>query len=294
MTADASRRSPAGWLGLLVRGMAMGVAEIVPGVSGGTIAFITGIYHEFVRTLAGFGLGSLRLLATAGPVAFWRHHNLSFLLVLAVGMLVSIVLFARLLGHWLMVVPTLVWGFFFGLIVMSVVQIGRGLAPRDLLRFGAIGCLAGLLLTAVDPLQQQTAQWVFFVGGVIAVSAWMLPAVSGSFMLLILGLYQPTIEALNGWRWGVLLSLAAGCVTGVLAFSKALSWMLSRHREPLVATLTGFMAGSVVRLWPWTYDGQLLTPGAYQLTAGNDALVLAACVAAVAGAGAVWLLSRME
>ena len=134
----------------------MGVAEVVPGVSGGTIAFITGIYHELVTTLAGFRPASVRVLVTAGPVAFWQQHNLAFLVVLVAGMATSVLLFARLIGFWLDVVPTLVWGFFFGLIAASVFQIGRGRPARTLAAFGAIGLGAGASLLLLDPLPADT------------------------------------------------------------------------------------------------------------------------------------------
>ena len=281
------------WIGLLGRGMAMGVAEVVPGVSGGTIAFVTGIYDELVRTLAGFSAQSLNTLFRQGPVAFWRERNLGFLLALLLGMMVSIVLFARLLSHWLASVPTLVWGFFFGLIVLSVWQIGRAQPVRALLVFAPIGVVAGLLLGQLDPLPTDQSLWVFFVGGVVAISAWMLPAVSGSFMLLVLGLYQAVIDAVTGWQWDILVSVAAGCGIGLLAFAKLLAWLLRGYRGAVLALLTGFMAGSLPRLWPWRESGELLSPAAYQ-AAGQDPMVAATLVLACVGGVALWLLTRLE
>lgn len=282
------------WLGLLGRGIAMGIAEVVPGVSGGTIAFITGIYYELVKTLAGFGFGSVRLLLSRGPLAFWREQNLGFLSALLAGMVLSILAFARLIGYWLDTVPTLVWAFFFGLIVVSVVQIGRGRRIPHLLTFGVLGCAGGIVLTSLEPLQAESALWVYFAGGMIAISAWMLPAISGSFMLLVLGLYQPVIGALNSWHWPVLISLAFGCVVGMLSFAKLLAWLMTHRREPLLALLTGFMAGSLVRLWPWAHEGSLLGPGGYAAASGQDPLVLGTCVAVAAGGAALWVLSRLE
>lgn len=282
-----------GWLGLAGRGMAMGVAEVVPGVSGGTIAFVTGIYDELVRTLAGFSHRSLDVLLKEGPVAFWRVHNLRFLALLGAGMVVSIVLFARIMSYWLATVPTLVWGFFFGLILLSVWQIGRAQPRRALLLFGPLGIAAGLGLGQLDPLPTDQSMWVFFVGGVIAISAWMLPAVSGSFMLLVLGLYQAVIDAVTGWQWDVLASVAAGCGVGLLVFAKLLAWLLRGYRGAVLALLTGFMAGSLPRLWPWRDGAELLTPVAYQ-SLGHDPLVLATLVFTCAGGIALWLLTRLE
>ena len=287
-------RSTGNWLGLLGRGIAMGIAEVVPGVSGGTIAFITGIYFELVNTLAGFGIGALRVLFRRGPLVFWREQNLAFLSVLLIGMLVSILAFSRVIGYWLEVVPPLVWGFFFGLIVVSVVQIGRGRPLGHLLLFGALGCGAGVALTGLDPLQIESALWVYFVGGMIAISAWMLPAVSGSFMLLVLGLYHPVIAALNDWQWPILTSLALGCAAGLLLFSKMLAWLMAHRREPVLALLTGFMAGSLMRLWPWAHGGSVLGPADYGAATGHDPLVLGTCLAVAAGGLTLWLLSRLE
>ncbi len=230
----------------------MGIAEVVPGVSGGTIAFVTGIYLELVGTLANFRASSLRILFAAGPRQFWRVHNLSFLALLGVGMAFSVVLFARLIGGLLEAVPPLVWGFFCGLIAATVVHIGRRRSVRLLVTYGVVGVAAGLLLIlAFDPLGRQDSLWVFFVGGVIAVCAWLLPAVSGSFLLLILGLYAPVLEAINELYLPVLMALAAGCVVGLLSFSKGLYWLMQRHGEPVLALLTVFIAGSLPNLWPW-------------------------------------------
>jgi putative membrane protein len=282
-----------GWFGLVGRGMAMGVAEVVPGVSGGTIAFVTGIYDELVRTLAGFSHRSLATLATQGPVVFWREHNLGFLALLLVGMLLSIGLFSRLLSHWLATLPTLVWGFFFGLILVSVWQIGKAQPPRVLLLFAPIGAAAGLLLGQLDPLPTDQSLGVFFIGGVVAISAWMLPAVSGSFMLLVLGLYQAVIDAVTGWQWDILVSVALGCGVGMLAFAKLLAWLLRRNRGPVLALLTGFMLGSLPRLWPWRDGAEVLTPSMYQAM-GHDPMILATILLACVGGIALWFLTRLE
>jgi putative membrane protein len=273
--------------------MAMGVAEVVPGVSGGTIAFVTGIYDELVQTLAGFSPRSITLLVRQGPIEFWRAHNLSFLALLLVGMVVSIALFSRLMSHWLETAPTLVWGFFFGLIVVSVWHIGKAQPRRALAAFAPVGMLAGLLLGQLDPLPTDQSLWVFFLGGVVAISAWMLPAVSGSFMLLVLGLYEAVIDAVTGWQWDILLSVALGCAVGMLAFAKILAWLLRRYRGGVLALLTGFMAGSLPRLWPWRESGEMLFPAAYQ-AAGSDPMIAATLALTVLGGVVLWLLTRLE
>jgi len=291
---DRQRSGPLAWAGVFLRGMAMGIAELVPGVSGGTIAFVTGIYSELVASLASFRLASLSVLLRRGLGAFWQHHNLSFLLVLGLGMLASVLLFARLFHYLLEQVPTVVWGFFFGLIAASVVQIGRRRSRRHLLGAGLVGLLCGLLLMFVNPGNGDAAPWVYFFGGMAAVSAWLLPAVSGSFLLLALGLYGGVLEALSEGLWPVLLMLGAGCIVGLLAFARILAWVMEAWREPVLALLTGFMAGSLVRLWPWRQDGTLLSPAGFESAAGQPALLGGVLLATLAGVAVLWLLSRLE
>ncbi len=288
-------RGLSGWLGIGVRGMAMGVAELVPGVSGGTIAFVTGIYDELIRTLASFSLvGSPRLLWRDGWRTFWRAHNLTFLLVLASGMVMAVVVFARLLEYLLDQVAVMVWGFFFGLIAASVVQIGRFRPPAALAVYGVVGLLLGAALMQVGFREGEAPLWMFFVGGMLAVSAWLLPAVSGSFLLLVLGLYEPVLRAFNAGHWLVPAVLAAGCAVGLLLFSRLLYWLMRRAREPVLASLTGFMAGSLLRLWPWQAEHALLSPLGYQAATGQPALWLPVILAAALGVVTLWLLSRLE
>ena len=209
-------------------------------------------------------------------------------------MVLSVVLFARLIGLWLELVPPLVWGFFCGLIIASVVHIGRRRSLRLLATYGVLGLLIGLFMLLLDPLGRQDALWVFFLGGVIAVCAWLLPAVSGSFLLLIMGLYAPVLEAINELYFPVLITLGAGCVVGLLGFSRGLYWLMMRYGEALLALLTGFIAGSLPRLWPWTVDGVFLSPSAYELLTTQNAFLPWVGVSALAGAAALWLLSRFE
>jgi putative membrane protein len=287
-------RTFAGWLAVMVRGMAMGVAELVPGVSGGTIAFVAGIYDELVGTLASFNLNSIGVLRRDGVRAFWAAHNLTFLMVLGVGMAVAVLLFARFIQYLLDHAPVLIWAFFFGLIVASVVQIGRFRPPWVLLRYGALGLVLGLLLLQVGHREAEAPLWMFFFGGMVAVSAWLLPGVSGSFLLLTLGLYEPVLRAVNGGYWPIPLVLLVGCGVGILAFARVLHWLMTRVREPMLAGLTGFMCGSLPRLWPWQHDGRLLTPPGYEATTGEAALVLPALATLALGALILWSLSRLE
>lgn len=294
-TAGAgARRGPLEWLAVVLRGMAMGIAELVPGVSGGTIAFVSGIYEELVGTLAGLRPASVGVLWRHGWRHFWQSHNLSFLLALGLGMVLAVVSFARLLEWLLDTVPVLVWGFFFGLIAASVVQIGRHRRARALAGFGTLGLALALAVLMLGVRDGPAPLWLVFAGGMVAVSAWLLPAVSGSFLLLALGLYEPVLRAFNAGQWSLPLTLALGCVVGLLLFSRALFWLMVHWREPVLALLTGFMLGALVRLWPWQTGPALLSPGAYEAATGLPSMPLAVIASVTAGAVVLWLLSRLE
>lgn len=285
------------WLGLYVRGAVMGMAELVPGVSGGTIAFVTGIYDELIHTLAGLkpsALGEFRLGPIRGMVSIWSKHNLTFLFILGLGMVTSVVLLAQVLAYALTTIRPVVWGFFLGIIVLSIWLLGRGLPGRTLLTLGPFGALLGLGLTLVDPLGGSESLPVFFIVGAIAVSAWLLPAVSGSFVLLTLGLYESVIAALAAPAWDLLAVFLAGCATGLLLFSRALSLLLNRWRAPLLSLLTGFMAGASGQLWPWQVADGLTSPAAYTAATGAPAYLYLTLLSIGLGAMAIWLLSRLE
>ena len=289
-----ARRGARDWLALTVRGMAMGVAELVPGVSGGTIAFVTGIYEELIGTLARLQPAALIELKHQGLTRFWRSHNLGFLLALGGGMVLAVVLFARLLEYLLDHVPTLVWGFFFGLIAASVVHIGRHRSAGTLAGFGLLGAALAFGMLQLGVREGEASLWMFFFGGMLAVSAWLLPAVSGSFLLLTLGLYEPVLRAFNAGDWPIPLILAAGCLVGLLAFARFLNWLMRRAREPVLGALTGFMAVALLKLWPWQHEGIPLAPAAFEGATGLPALVLPVLGAAALGVLALWLLSRLE
>ena len=236
---------------LFARGVAMGLAEIVPGVSGGTIAFITGIYDELVGSLA--SLSSALSTWRSGWPAFARRHNLPFLAVLTAGMATGAAGLAHVLLALLEAQPGLVAGFFFGLIAASVVHVGTSSSWQWLATLGVVGLGLGLLMglfadsgTALD-----TAPATVFTGGALAATAWILPGVSGAFVLLLMGLYKPMLEAFTAFDLALLIPFAAGLAIGLLAFSKLLAWLLAKARRAVLALLTGFMAGSLTELWPW-------------------------------------------
>jgi len=295
--AESTGRSLRGWFGLYIRGLMMGVAELVPGVSGGTIAFVTGIYDELVHTLAGLNpraLGEFRHGFLAGFRRVWTGSNLTFLLVLGVGMVTSVVLLAQVLSMALVVIRPVVWGFFLGIILLSIWLLGRHLPTRSLVRMVPLGIAAGIGLALLEPFHGDQSLPVFFFVGAIAVSAWLLPAISGSFVLLTLGLYESVIGALAAPHWDILLVFLGGCATGLLLFSRILSALLQRWRAPLLSFLTGFMAGASMQLWPWQVAGRMVLPAFYVESTGEPAYLLATGCALVAGTLVIWLLSRLE
>ena len=286
-------RNAGAWAGILVRGAAMGVAEVVPGVSGGTIAFVTGIYRELIGSLAAFSPTTLPWLVT-DPRRFWRHHNMGFLTCLGSGMLLSVLLLARLISVAIETVPTLVWGFFFGLVLFSVFEIGRARPPAILSTLGVLGFLLGAATGFLEPVAAESTYPAYFVGGALAVCAWLLPAVSGSFLLVVLGLYADVLAAAASLNLAVLSVFALGMATGIALFARLLKYLMDRYFEPVLGFLTGFMAGALVNLWPWQAGGALLSPGAWSETSGSPARIGFTLAMMAAGAVALWLLARLR
>ena len=259
----------------------MGVAEVIPGVSGGTIAFITGIYDRLLRALAAWSPASAQLLWRKGLAAFWQRHDLRFLLALAAGMALSYLATARVIGHLIDTRGPVLWGFFLGLIAASVAQLLRETPWRFAATFGIAGAVAGVAVATLAGATATPGHLQFFLGGAVAVTAWILPGISGSLVLLLLGLYEPFVAAVNALRLDILAAAGAGMALGLLAFAKVVSFVLRRFRPAAIAALTGLMAGSMLRLWPWRADGAMVTPQTY--AAGGEAPLVWAVAAAVAG-----------
>lgn len=264
--------------GVFARGLAMGMAEAVPGVSGGTIAFVSGIYDELVGSIAAFSHASASTLLRDGWAAFARGHNLGFLGVLGAGMAIGLPLTLWLVVGLLESHAVYVTGFFFGLIAASVVHVGLQSSWRGLLTLGLVGVLGGVLIGFLETGSVGEQSSVIFIAGALAATAWILPGLSGAFVLVILGLYEPMAGALLAADLPVLATFAAGLVIGVVFFSKLLAWLLGRARSAVLALLTGLMAGSLVQLWPW------------RETDFSDTVVAAVVAAMVAGALVVGVL----
>jgi putative membrane protein len=245
-------RSKKEYLVIGLKGMAMGAADIVPGVSGGTIALIAGIYEEFVNALKSFS-SAIGVLKNEGLKAAWKHVNGSFLLALFSGIAVSLVSLVQFIKYALENHAIVLWSFFFGLIVASCYFVGKMVSKWN---FGSIvaliiGTVAIYLVTSISPAETSTSLWFIFISGMLAICAMILPGISGSFILVLLGKYAYIIESLSEFRIQVAATFAAGCVVGLLSFSHFLSWMLKKYHNLTIALLTGFMIGSLNKIWPW-------------------------------------------
>ncbi len=236
-------------------GMAMGAAEIVPGVSGGTIAFVAGIYERLVNAIRQFTPMLLLDLKNNGLKQTWQQVDANFVLALVGGMGISIVLLAGSLSYLMANQPVLIWSFFFGLVVASV-----GLVLKQITKFGfdtgiaiGVGLAFGYVITNLSPITLQPTPLHMLLGGAVAICAWILPGISGSFILLILGLYRFVIEAIKDFDLLLLMSLAAGCAIGIVFFAQVISRLFQNYRNQTLAVLTGFMAGSIAKLWPWRH-----------------------------------------
>ena len=245
-----------------VKGACMGAADVIPGVSGGTIAFIMGIYDEFVGSIASINAEAVRLLFKGQFKAFWKHINGTFLLSLVAGIGVSVIVLAGLMQMLLNNYPIQTWAFFFGLIVASSIFILRGISGWRLKEAGFLvgGIILGAVVCTLSPTLTPDALWFIFLSGAIAICAMILPGISGSFILLILGKYQYIMSAISGLVSGenfgsnllILTIFLIGAVCGILAFSKLLHWLLARWNKETLIILAGFIIGSLVKVWPWS------------------------------------------
>lgn len=238
-----------------LKGIAMGAADVVPGVSGGTIAFITGIYEELLDTINAVNLEALKKLKTEGLKGFWQHINGNFIIALFLGIGVSIASLAKLITYLMSNHPILLWSFFFGLILASIYLVGKKIAKWDIAK--VIGLLIGtavaFYITLLPPMENPDALWYVFLSGAIAICAMILPGISGSFILLLLGSYQLILSSIKDLKLTIIAVFGAGCVVGLLSFSKLLSWMFKKYHDLTIAILTGFLVGSLNKIWPWKF-----------------------------------------
>lgn len=241
------------YLLLVIKGCCMGAADVVPGVSGGTIAFITGIYEELINSIKSINLTSLQLLFQGQFKEFWKKINGNFLISVVCGIGISIFSLAKLMNYLLSTHPIEIWSFFFGLIIASALLVAKEIRKWDIFTFLALaaGCVSAYTITVLSPASTPQTWWFIMLSGAIAICAMILPGISGAFILLLLGKYTYIMAAVSELRIGIILLFAVGAVIGIISFSHFLSWLLKNYHTLTIALLTGFMLGSLNKVWPW-------------------------------------------
>lgn len=299
------------YLMLVLKGIGMGAADVIPGVSGGTIAFITGIYEELIGSIRAFDLTALRQLLRLDLRCFWKHVNGNFLVSVLLGIGISIFSLAKLMQYLLENHPIFVWSFFFGLIIAS-----SWLVAREVKRWSigtvislVVGVAAAYVITVLNPVQTLTnpSWWFIILSGAVAICAMILPGISGAFILLLMGMYSFVIGAVSTFQWSVLLLFAVGAVAGIISFSHLLSWLLEKFHGLTVALLTGFMLGSLNKIWPWKETleyymdshgvqqplvEQNILPSTYAQVSGEPALLGWAIVFMAVGFFLIWGIEK--
>lgn len=285
---------------LALKGCAMGMADVVPGVSGGTIAFISGIYEELLDSIRSVDASALRLLLRFRLAEFWRHINGRFLLPVLLGIAVAIFSLARLMTYLLTNHPIAIWSFFFGLIVASALLVARQIGRwdwRTVLAF-AVGAAAAWWITVATPAETPDDWWFVMLSGAIAICAMILPGISGAFILLLLGKYQYIMHAVGEFDIPVIAVFVIGAAAGIISFSHLLSWLLKHWHDVTVAVLMGFMVGSLNKVWPWkeTVETYLdshgvaqplvqnnIAPGTFEQLTGQPSLLVQAILLGIVG-----------
>lgn len=271
----------------------MGGADVVPGVSGGTIAFISGIYEELLESIKAINLPNLKFLLKGQFKVFWQAINGNFLLVLFSGILISIKSLAALLIYLKETYPIQLWSFFWGLILISSVVVLRQITKWrwTVIVSGIIGIILAVLVTSLTPAHTSNSYLMIILSGILGISAMILPGISGAFILLILGKYEFILTALNELNLTVIGLFIFGCIIGLVSFVRVISWLLSKYHNMAVALLAGFMMGSLNKLWPWkeTLEYRLdahgnqvpfvdinILPNEYFAATGDDPVVIQA------------------
>ncbi len=303
-------KTPKEYLLLVLKGMGMGAADVVPGVSGGTIAFITGIYEELIFSIKSINLKAIKLLLNGKPAAFWNKINGNFLVSVLLGIAISIFSLAKALGYLLYNYPILVWSFFFGLIVASAIYVARAIKIWDLgaVLAGLGGIVVAFFITIISPAEANTTWLFIFISGSIAICAMILPGISGSFILVLLGMYRFILESVSSLNFSVLLVFIAGAAIGIIAFSNLLSWLLKKYHNITIAVLVGFMVGSLNKVWPWkriteTFidrHGEVkslaetnILPGTYEQITGQNPMLFGALLLAIAGFSLIFVIEGL-
>tara|TARA_R110002051_G_scaffold8755_1_gene35991 strand:+ start:93602 stop:94516 length:915 start_codon:yes stop_codon:yes gene_type:complete len=296
-------RTSKDYIFIALKGMAMGIAELVPGVSGGTIAFVTGIYEEFISSINNVNLGTLKVLKQEGFKMFWEKLNGNFLLALVIGMMISIFSLSKVIAWLLDDHPIITWSFFFGLVLASVIFVAKSITKWNFLAvlLFIIGTASAFYITTLPPSTSSGSLPFIFLSGAIAICAMVLPGISGSFILVLLGSYKTVLEAVNAKDFGVIVTFAFGAAFGILSFARVLKWMFTNYKNATLAVLTGFILGSLNKIWPWKNITEILKIGKKEIIidenispfsfVGDNQLTFA-IVAAIFGFSLIFILEK--
>lgn len=299
------QRSLREYFSITLKGMAMGAADVVPGVSGGTIAFISGIYEELISTISGVDLSLLKTWKNEGFKAMWLQLNGGFIVSLFLGILISVFTLMRLANYLLQNHPVLIWSFFFGLVLASIWYVGKQIPKWNFKIIIALilGAAVALYVTSLPPMGSSDSTLFMFIAGAIAVCAMILPGISGAFILVLLGAYRPVTEAAHNFDIKTLAIVGAGAVFGLLSFSKILKWLFTHYTSLTLAVLTGFIAGSLNKIWPWKkvlevakFDDKEIVINETSVLPWNfegDAQLLFSVILMLAGFGLIFLLESL-
>ncbi len=238
---------------IALKGMAMGAADVVPGVSGGTIAFISGIYEELIRTINNVSPSLIKIWREDGFRAFWEKLNGNFLLALFLGIALSVLSLAKFISWLLVNQPILVWSFFFGLVVASIYFVGKAIEKWNaaIVMMLILGTGLAYYITNLPPIENTESLPFLFLSGALAICAMILPGISGAFILVLLGSYKTVLDAVHERDLKIVAVVAVGAIFGLLSFARLLKWMFAHYKNMTLALLTGFILGSLSKIWPW-------------------------------------------
>ena len=288
----------------------MGAANVIPGVSGGTIALVTGIYEEFIHSLKSIDTKAIKLLVSLKFKELFQHVNAPFLIAILLGVAISILSLAKILEWLLIKQEVLTMAFFFGLILASVYLIGKTIEHwnwKTIMSF-LLGAVIAVAIAFLNPGQENSSWWYLILCGVVAISSMILPGLSGSFILLIMGNYLLVLSAIGNFEFKLLIPFAVGCLVGLVVFSNLLSWVFKHYKEVTLALLTGFILGSLVIIWPWKEtqyltdtageliykdNGELIAAGYKWIGPQLNIQLLFALILAIVGYVSVWGIERL-
>ncbi|AIY13669.1 DUF368 domain-containing protein [Cellulophaga baltica] len=290
---------------ITLKGMAMGAADVVPGVSGGTIAFISGIYEELIDSINNINLSLFKTLKTEGIKSFWKQLNGNFLVALFLGIGISVLSLAKGISWLLLNQPVLLWSFFFGLVVASILFVGKSVEKWNLATIVmlVIGTGMAYYITTLPPAENTDSLPFLFLSGALAICAMILPGISGAFILVLLGSYKVILDAVHEYDLKIVATVGLGAIFGLLSFARLLKWMFKHYKDITLAVLTGFILGSLNKIWPWkkiletkvfgdkiiTVSEESVSPFSYE----GDHQLMFAIILALVGFSLILLLEKL-